>query len=59
MLDLTIDSLEIYQMSTKSLKTKISRLEFQIESGEIEEDRVGEAEELITALQDELAMRED
>lgn len=59
MLDLTIDSLEIYQMSTKALKTKISRLEFQIESGEIEEDRVDEAEELITALQDELAMREE
>ncbi len=58
MLDLTIDSLEIYKMSTKALKTKISRIEFLIESGEIDEINVQSAEELIEALENELAMRE-
>ncbi len=59
MLNLTIDSLEIYQMSTKALRSKISRIEFMIESGEIEEDLVQDAMDLTTALEDELAMREE
>ena len=59
MLDLTIDSLEIYQMSTKALRSKISKIEFLIESGEIEEEHLKEAEELAAALEDELAMREE
>lgn len=46
-------------MSTKALRSKISRIEFMIESGEIEEDLVQDAMDLTTALEDELAMREE
>ena len=52
-----MNSIDIYSMSTSALKKKISNLEFKIGSGELDEDQVADAEELIEMLSDELEMR--